>query len=99
MLAKVAVPPPKIPASGCAPIGCLWACRPDMSMLEGDTLTDDGVAVPIFLLEADEGRTEWPGFQSGDPDMASEDWNCTKAEAHIRIAWAVELVQFSLSDA
>ena len=99
MVAKVAVPPPKIPACGLAPIGCLRAYRPDMSMLEGDILVCDGAAVPIFLLEADEGRTEWPGFQSGDPDMASEDWNRTKAEAHTRMAWAVELVQFSVSDA
>ena len=73
MVAKVAVPPPKIPACGLAPIGCLRAYRPDMSMLEGDTLACDGSPVPIFLLEADEGRTERPGFQSGDPDMALED--------------------------
>ena len=66
-------------------------------MLEGDTLAGDGAVVPIFLLEEDEGRTEWPGFQSGDPDIASEDWNRTKAEAHTRMAWAVELVQFTVS--
>ena len=72
MVGKLAIPPPKIPACDLAPIGCLRAYRPDMSMLEGDILVCDGAAVPIFLSEADEGRTEWPGFQSGDPDMAQE---------------------------
>ena len=34
------------------------ANRPDMSMLEGDTLTEDGAVVLNFLLEAEEeGRT------------------------------------------
>ena len=42
-----------------------------MSMLEGDTLAIDGAALPNFRLDAEEeGRAWWPGFQSGDPDMA-----------------------------
>ena len=42
-----------------------------MSILEGDTLTEDGAAPPNFRLDAeDEGRAWWPGIQSGDPDMA-----------------------------
>ena len=44
-----------------------------MSMLDGDTLAEDGAALPSFRLDAEqEGRAEQPGFQSGDPDMAPE---------------------------
>ena len=51
-------------------------------MLEGDTLTVDGVIEPIFLFDVNEGRAGWAGFQSRKPDMALEAGDCVKAEAH-----------------
>ena len=55
-------------------------CRPDMSMLDGDTLIEDGTALPNFRLGAvEEGRACCPGFQSSDPDMAPRNGSVQRA--------------------
>ena len=49
-------------------------------MLDGDTLTEDGAALPNFRLDAEEeGRAWWPGFQSSDPDMVPRSGSVQRA--------------------